>query len=333
MSTPRAVLAFDKFRGTATADQLVSCAASAASEVGWQWSKRAMADGGEGSLDVLGGANRKLVVANPLGEATVAHWRLDHGTAYIEAAQASGLGLVGGKDLNDALAADTFGTGQLIGNAVDLGVDTIVVLLGGSATTDGGHGALRALPSKAALKGVDLLVAADVETLFVDAAAVFGPQKGATPAQVKLLTRRLERLQQEYESTYGVDVATLVGAGAAGGLAGGLVAVGGRLVSGFDVLAESVDFGSTCAGADLVITGEGYLDEESFGGKVVGGVARWAAAEGVPTLAIVGDRDHSITVPDGVTVVCLTEQFGRDRSMNETSDLVAQVVSEALSAF
>ncbi len=326
----RALFAFDKFRGTATAQELVDGAAAAASSVGWLTTKAPLADGGEGSLAVLGGANKVATVSGPLGDPVDAGWRLDGAVAYIEMAQASGLMLAGGKEGNDPLRADTFGTGELIDRAMALGATTIHVLMGGSATTDGGGGALRALPSKAALKRVDLVVAADVSTQFADAAKVFGPQKGASPAQVKLLTRRLEQLAMAYQRDYDFDVSTIPGAGAAGGLAGGLLAVGGRMQSGFDVLAESLDFDLLCEDADLVVTGEGYLDAESFTGKVVGGVARWARNEGRETVAIVGDRDPSVEVPDGVEVISLTEQFGHDAAMTRTVELVGEVVTELL---
>lgn len=329
---PRVVLAFDKFRGSATASELVEAALPAVAGAGWSASIRPMADGGEGSLDVLGGANRTTRVRDPLGNHVEAAWRMSGCTAYIEMARASGLDLVGGPEQNDALAADTFGVGQLIGSALDHGATKVVVFLGGSATTDGGAGALRALPSKAVLKQAELVIACDVETKFCDAAEVFGAQKGASPAQVKMLRRRLESLQQTYSEEYGVDVSTTPGAGAAGGLAGGLMALGGTIASGFDVLADAVEFGAECAGADLVITGEGFLDDQSFGGKVVGGVVRWAAAEAVPTVSIVGGLDDGVVVPQGLQVVSLSERFGVKRSYEETASLVAEVVAELLVA-
>jgi glycerate kinase len=257
-----------------------------------------------------------------------APWRLDGRTAFIEMAAASGLALVGGPEENDPITADTFGTGELIGHAIELGARTVYVLLGGSATTDGGFGALRAMPPSVRLKEIDLVVACDVQTLFTDAAVVFGPQKGASVAQVKLLTRRLERLAQVYLEQYGVDVTTLPGAGAAGGLAGGLVAVGARIESGFDVLAETAGLDELLVGADLVITGEGFFDAESFNGKVVGGVAAWAEAEGVPVLAIVGGSSGEVELPDGFTLVELADRFGETASWDRTVELTAQVAVE-----
>jgi glycerate kinase len=192
------VFAFDKFRGSATNQQLRSAAKAAAEKAGWQVIAVPLADGGEGSLDVLGGANKVTTVPGPLGEPVEAGWRLAGQDAYIEMAAASGLLLIGGSENNDPMLADTAGTGKLIATAVELGARSISVMLGGSATTDGGLGAIGAMPTAARMKEIDLVIGCDVETRFADAAVVFGPQKGASPAQVKLLTRRLEQLQQQY---------------------------------------------------------------------------------------------------------------------------------------
>ena len=144
-------------------------------------------------------AGPTAATSSPVRSATPieAEWRLHRGTAIIEMARASGLVLAGGADGNDPMAATTTGVGELIDRALDGGATRIIVGLGGSATTDGGLGALRAIHAPVRLRGVELLVACDVTTLFVDAAQVFGPQKGATSAQVALLTRRLERLRSD----------------------------------------------------------------------------------------------------------------------------------------
>lgn len=323
-SNKRVVLAFDKFRGTASAQELVDACSAALNERGVETVGIPLADGGEGSLSIVGGPNKTTTVTGPLGDPVEARWRLEGRTAFIEMAAASGRALVG--DDNDPLAADTLGTGELIATAVELGARTIFVMVGGSATTDGGYGAIRALPPAPRFKEIDLVVACDVDTLFVDAAEVFGPQKGATPAQVKLLTGRLERLVQVYQERFGVDVSTIRGAGAAGGLAGGLAAVGARLESGFEILAEHTELDLALRGADLAVTGEGLLDEMSFKGKVVGGVARWASAVNVPTLAVVGDMTEGVVIPDDVTVVSLVERFGAEAAFERTVELVVQVV-------
>lgn len=334
---PKVVVAFDKFRGSATAADMVNGVTAALTCAGHVVVGVPLADGGEGSLAVLGGPNKFVTVADPLGRPIEAGYRLDGRDAFIEMSAASGLALVGGASGNDPVAADTVGTGQMIAHAIELGARRIHVLLGGSATTDGGWGALSAMPPAARLKEIELTIACDVRTLFTDAAVVFGPQKGASPAQVELLTRRLERLVQVYRETYGRDVAAIPGGGAAGGLAGGLLAVGGRIESGFDVLAELVGLDDLLRDADLVITGEGLLDNESFNGKVVGGVASWAAEFGVPVLAIVGAIDADGCAPEratggsgasrcqGVDVVSLTDRFGLDASLDRPVELAAQV--------
>jgi glycerate kinase len=324
----RVVAAPDTLRGTLSARQFAQAVGRVAWEHGWDCDEVPMSDGGEGFLDALGGANRTATVTGPLGDLVEAGWRLDGRRAVIEMAQASGLLLVGGAEGNDPVAASTFGTGELIGAAMDAGARRILVGVGGSATTDGGLGALRALHPPARLKGLDLVVACDVRTTFVDAAVVFAPQKGATAAQVALLGRRLERLAQVYEEEHGVDVAELEGAGAAGGLAGGLAAVGADLLEGFEVVAEEADLWDRIDGADLVVTGEGFLDAQSFEGKVVGGVADMAAEAGVPVVAIVGD------VFDGaeqrLEAVSLVQRFGDERARTDTSRCVEEIVAELL---
>lgn len=255
-------------------------------------------------------------------------WRFQGTTAVIEMARASGLSLVGGSDANDALAASTRGTGELISAAVAAGARRIIVGLGGSATTDGGLGAVEAIFPVARLSGVDLIVAVDVMTAFTEAAREFAPQKGATPSQVDLLTRRLERLAQLYQERYSVDVSDLAGAGAAGGLAGGLVAIGGRIVSGFELVADELDLLGAIERADLVVTGEGLLDPASFDGKVVGGVVQMAEEVGVPVLVVAGEVADG--VGDRVDVVDLVDKFGRDRAMSDPEGCVRQAVTDRL---
>ncbi|WP_420639018.1 glycerate kinase [Candidatus Poriferisocius sp.] len=323
------VAAPDKFRGTATAAEVTAAIAQAARPVGATVDAAPMADGGEGTLEVLGGANRITTVTGPLGDPVAAPWRLDRRTAVIEMARASGLALVGGAESNDPLGATTYGTGELIEAALERGARRILVGVGGSATTDGGLGALRALYPTQRLKGVDLSVACDVTTRFVDAAEVFGPQKGAGPAQVELLRRRLQRLAQVYAETYGMEVSPLEGSGAAGGLAGGLACVGAELRGGFELLAEEVDLYGRIEQADLVITGEGALDATSVEGKVVGGVWEMASVAGVPVLTVVGRADPAVSSTGG-PLVSLSERFGTDRAMADTTGLITQVVSDVL---
>ncbi len=311
----RVVAAVDKYKGSVTAAQVAAAIGHACWELGHDCVEVPVADGGDGTLDALGGPNRTSTVTGPLGDPVQAEWRMHRTTAIIEMARASGLALVGGRERNDALAASTVGTGELIDQALDAGAKKIIVCLGGSATTDGGLGAVRAIHAPHRLRGVNLLVACDVTTRFVDAAPVFGPQKGASPAQVRMLSGRLDRLVQVYRDEFGVDVSDIVGAGAAGGLAGALAALGGKLVPGFDLVADEIDLYDTLATADLVITGEGHMDAQSFEGKVVGGVQELCATLGTPVGAVVGDADDDVSTR--VPFVSLVQRYGLERAMAE----------------
>jgi glycerate kinase len=316
-STRRVVAAPDKFKGTMSAADVAASIGHACWELGLDCVEVPMADGGDGLLDVLGGANRTSAVTGPLGDVVEAEWRLAKGTAVIEMARASGLTLAGGASGNDPMNATTTGTGELIDHALDAGARRIIVGLGGSATTDGGFGAIRAITAIARLKQVELLVACDVTTVFADAGRVFGPQKGATPAQVEMLTRRLDRLTQLFTEDFGVDVSSVPGGGAAGGLGGALAALGGRLIPGFELVADELDLYDHLDDADLVITGEGALDDTSFDGKVVGGIATISRDAGVPVLAVVGRNDYRRTLPAGLHVTSLVELVGDERSESE----------------
>jgi glycerate 2-kinase len=325
------VAAPDKLRGTATAPEVAAAIARAAAAAGWHCDEAPMADGGEGTLDALGGANRTTTVTGPLGARVEAAWRLDGRTAVIEMARASGLDLVGGADGNDPVAASTAGTGELIVDAIDKGALRVIVGLGGSATTDGGLAALRALHPLGRLKGVELIVACDSRVGFLQAATSFAPQKGATAAQVELLRRRLERLAQVYREEHGVDVLALEGAGAAGGLAGGLAAAGARLVSGFDLVADEIRLDERVEEADLVITAEGFLDAMSFEGKVVGGVAALAAALDVPAVAIAGQVFDD--AGERIEAVSLVDRFGDERARSDTLECIEVVAHDVLGRY
>ena len=329
----RVVAAPDKFKGTLTAAEVAAAIGHACWELGVDCTEVPMADGGDGLLDALGGPNRTSTVTGPLGDPVSASWRLSKGTAVIEMAKASGLTLVGGAEGNDPLNATTTGTGELIDHALDAGARRIIIGLGGSATTDGGFGAIRAITAIARLKQVELLVACDVTTLFIDAAEVFGPQKGASPAQVALLTRRLERLAQMFADDFDADVTSIVGGGAAGGLGGALAALGGTLLPGFELVADELDLYDHLEDADLVITGEGCLDDTSSAGKVVGGIASIAAEYGIPVLAIVGtDERTDRSLPAGVDVVSLVAAYGTDAAFAEPKRLVEHAAADWLAA-
>lgn len=321
------LVAPDKFKGTADAPTVAEAMAVACRSAGEVVVVQPMADGGEGTLAALGGANRTSTVTGPLGDPVEAAWRLDGRDAVIEMAHASGLALVGGADGNDPIAATTAGTGELIDLAIKRGARSIIIGVGGSATTDGGLGAIEAMHPIQRLRGVDLTVACDVRTSFVDAAEVYGPQKGASAAQVELLRRRLERLAQMYEAERNVDVRSLARAGAAGGLAGGLASVGAQLVDGFEVVADAVDLYGQILQADLVLTGEGQVDTTSFEGKVVGGVVELAHDAAVPLVVIAGD----CTVDDPpVEVHSLVQHVGSERALTDTTAAITELTAHVL---
>jgi glycerate kinase len=322
----RVLAAADKFRGTASAAEVAAAIGHACWELGHDCDEVPVADGGEGTLDALGGANRTSTVTGPLGDPVDAGWRLRRDTAIIEMARSSGLSLVGGPAGNDALAASTAGTGELIDQALDSGAKKIIVCLGGSATTDGGLAAVRAIHAPQRLRGVTLLVACDVRTRFTDAATVFGPQKGATAAQVRLLTGRLERIAQIYAQDFGVDVTAIEGAGAAGGLAGALAALGGKLVPGFDLVADELDLHDRALAADVIVTGEGRLDAQSFEGKVVGRMQELAASIDKPIGAVVGSAAREVR--NRIRHVSLTAEFGRERAVKEPLWCIERAAAE-----
>ncbi|HMD47115.1 MAG TPA: glycerate kinase [Acidimicrobiales bacterium] len=335
---PHLVAAPDKFRGTATAGEVAAGAARAAAHHGWTADEAPVSDGGEGLLEAVGGEPRRTKVEGPLGATVDAEWRLIERApdgvgpvAVVEMAMVAGLALAGGPEGNDPLRASTVGVGELIRGAVEAGARRVLVGLGGSATTDGGWGAVEVVGGAENLRGAELVVACDVTTRFEDAARVFGPQKGASPDQVVELTDRLVELAARYRRDYGVDVTGLAGSGAAGGLAGGLAALGGRLVPGFELVAAVIGLEQRLDGADLVVTGEGRLDATSMHGKVVGGVV--AMVDGrCPVLCVVGE-DTGEGRPDlgpSVEVVSLVAQHGVEAAHRRTAELVEAVVGERL---
>lgn len=320
------VIAPDSFKESLSAPQVAAAIAQ-----GWtaiypeaECLLRPMADGGEGTVDALlaatGGERRECSVQGPLGTPVAAHWGLlADGTAVIEMAAASGLHWVSPAQRN-VLRACSYGTGELIVQALDAGARRIILGLGGSATNDGGSGLLRALgvrflddqgqllaPGGAALaqlaqidvsgldarlQQVQVQVAADVDNPLCGprgASAVFGPQKGASAAEVEQLDAALARYAQIMARTLGEDHAQVPGVGAAGGLgfaARAVLKAGFR--PGIEVVAELSGLAEAVQGADLVITGEGRLDAQTLHGKTPLGVARIAAAAGVPVIALAG---------------------------------------------
>jgi glycerate kinase len=342
---PLVLAAPDAFKGTAPASALAAAMAEAAESADWVCDQCPLSDGGEGFAEVLSaGSGREdfadtetttgpgrwidTTVTGPLGLPVVARWYQRGTEAVIESAAASGLPLAGGPAGNDPVGATTRGTGELIAAALAAGARRVLVGVGGSATTDGGLGAVEAIDEAGGFGGAEVIVACDVQTLFVEAAEVFGPQKGATPDQVVVLRTRLEELAETYRRR-GVDVTSLVGSGAAGGLGGGLALLGARLVPGFEVVADALDLKQRLGRADLVVTGEGRLDASSWAGKVVGGVRGLARRSGTPLLVVAGTVGAGGAVR-GLEVVDLSGRYGEKRSLSDPAGCVADAVREAL---
>ncbi len=285
------LVAPDSFKGTFTAVQVAEAIGSGLRDGGRPVDLCPAADGGEGTLDALVASMDASVHAveagDPLGRTIEAHFAVSGSTAIVETAAASGLGLVAAAE-RDAIEASTFGTGELLVAAAAAGAETILLGVGGSATTDGGAGAIRAIERGGGLEGVRLVVLCDVRTTFADAARVFGPQKGADPEQVRRLTARLNAQARRLPRDPRGEPMT----GAAGGLSGGLwAAFGAELVSGAAFVLDAVGFDVRMRAARAVITGEGKLDEQSLVGKVVSEVATRSRQAGVPCLAVVGTRE------------------------------------------
>lgn len=331
-----AVVCPDKFRGTLAAVEVAAAMARGLRVAGFDEVREVpLADGGEGTLDVLlvarGGSKRYARVTGPLGDPVDAAWGLlPDGTAVIEMAQASGLALVEGR--NDPLRATSKGTGELIATAFRSGARSVLVTVGGSASTDGGLGAIEALGWTIA--GRRVTVACDVRTLFLDAASVYGPQKGASPAEIALLSRRLQALVQQYSLRTRVDVSNIVGSGAGGGIAGGMAALGAQVLPGFEVVAEAVGLGVAMEGADLMVTGEGRFDATSYEGKVVGEALSWAAEEGIPRSTVIAGqvaRDEvALAVDDRVLTLALVDRAWQvDEAKSRAAVLIEEAAIEA----
>jgi glycerate kinase len=285
--THSALVAPDSFKGTFSASEAAAAIASGLRSAGREAVEFPVADGGEGTMDVLvgalGGEIRTVTASDPLGRPVEAAFALlPDGAAVVEAAQASGLGLVEERE-RDAWAATTSGTGELIAAAAEAGAEWVIVTVGGSATTDGGAGALEALEEAGVRVEIDVL--ADVRTPFERAASVFGPQKGADQATVERLERRLHSLADGYRR----DPRGKPMTGAAGGLSGGLWAQhGARLVPGAAYVLDAIGFDERMRAATFVVTGEGSLDEQTLQGKIVGEVATRCRQGGVACHAVVG---------------------------------------------
>ena len=363
------LIAPDKFKGTLTAVEVARAMRSGVLRAQPNASVELcpVADGGDGTAETLcqalGGTFSSVVVSGPLGAPVDAPlYLLDDERVVIEMAQASGLALLGGE--KDPLRASSFGTGELLGAALEQISDDgeVLVAIGGSASTDGGIGAASARgwrfldaggrdlePGGGALVNLtaieppgDVVRAQITGVCDVDnpllgpsgAARVFGPQKGASPDEIELLERGLCVLAERITQDLGVEVTSISGGGAAGGMGAGLVAFfGGALEPGFEAIAAAVDLRAALGRADLVVTGEGSLDEQSLAGKAPIGVARMAAEAGVPCLAIAGrialgpSRLAEVGVSDAIDLV---SEFGERRSLAEPAAVVADAAAALL---
>jgi glycerate kinase len=312
----RVVIAPDSFKGSITARD-----AAAAIATGWRSVRPGddilelpQADGGEGTLDAIETATPDAVrrsagtVTGPDGRPVPGEWlELPDGTAVVELAQMSGITLMASPD---PLGATTRGLGEVIAAALDHGARVLVIALGGSASTDGGAGALAALAGRPApAGGVTLLTDVTAPLLGpAGAAAVFGPQKGATPADVAELEERL----RTFAAGFTADPAT-PGAGAAGGTAFGFLAAwGARIEPGAAAVDDLTGLTEAVRDADILITGEGRLDQTSLTGKVVGHAIGLATSAGIRPIVIAGQIVADVTLPDGraLTSISLADLAG-----------------------
>jgi glycerate kinase len=339
----RIMLAPDSFKGSLSAEAAAHAMAEGTADAGDSHDLEIcpISDGGEGFVAALAtaaaGEVRRVEVLGPLGDPVSAAWALlPDRTAVIETAAAAGLTLVPEGE-RDPLLTSTFGLGQVMVEALDHGCKRIIVGLGGSATNDGGAGLAQALgyrfhdhenrPITTPLSGgglhqigridaagrhprladTEVVAACDVDNPLTGprgASVVYGPQKGASKADVEVLDAGLAQLAERLRRELSRDVAGVPGAGAAGGLGAGLLAFAdAKLRPGIDLVLDAVDFERRVAGCDLCLTGEGRLDGQSLSGKAILGVCRIAQKHGVPTRALVGsvDDDADILLQHGLT--------------------------------
>lgn len=333
-----------------------------------------LSDGGEGLVDSLvvasGGKLVEYEVQGPLGSPVTAQIGLlgDGETAVIEMAEASGLTLIKEEERNP-LYTSTFGTGELMRHALDLGCTKLIIGIGGSATNDGGMGMAQALGFRfldakgellgsgggelarlasidtrqvdPRIKGVQIEVACDVDNPLTGpqgAAHIYGPQKGATPVMVEFLDAALANYDRVLQKDLAQNVGLTPGAGAAGGLGAGLMAlVGGKLVSGIELVLRVLGFAEKTKGAQLVLTGEGKFDAQSAYGKVPVGVARQSQKLGVPVVVVAGTvlPDAEVLHKEGITAYFSIQNkpMSLQEAMENGAQLVENQVAEVMRLF
>ena len=312
----RALLCPASLKGVLSATEAAAALASGVRAAGAEAVELPTADGGEGTADAmyatLGGTWQEAVVADPLGRRVPARWLLLHdGRAVVEAAAAVGLPLLAAGERNPLIASSR-GLGDLVLAAVRAGADALVVGLGGSATVDGGAGMREVLRELS----VETTVLCDVRTTLGDAARLFGPQKGASPADVAILEQRLA------EMTELRPYADLPGSGAAGGLGAAFAALGADLVPGAEAVLDLIGFDERLSGCDLVVTGEGQVDRTTAEGKAPGVVAARAAAAGVRCVVFGG---RVVRALEGAETVSLSGD--RARAREDLADLGRRLVA------
>lgn len=286
----KVLVAPDSFKGTFAAPDVAAALARGLERAGLCADRCPAADGGEGTaealLRALGGRSAAAPAHDPLGRPIRGRFALlaDGATAVVETATASGLALLAPAE-HDPWRASTYGTGELIAAAAAAGARRVLVAVGGSATVDGGRGALDAIADHGGLDGTELVVLCDVETPWERCAAVYGPQKGADAVMVERLAGRLDALADELPR----DPRSMPRTGAAGGLSGALWAAhGATLAPGAAWVLDALDFDGRLAAAGAVICGEGRIDEQSLEGKIVGEIAQRARVRGVPVHVVAG---------------------------------------------
>ena len=333
-----------------------------------------MADGGEGTIQAIvnaaGGEIVSVDVTDPIGRRITAGWaRLSDGiTAVIEMASASGLQLVPEK-MRDPLITSTYGTGELILDALNKGCRKFIIGIGGSATNDGGAGMAQALGinlidkrgASLALGGAALIELEDIDTAGMDlrlaecdiilasdvtnplcgpdgASLTYGPQKGATSEMTGELDRALEHYAAVIRRELGIDVENKPGAGAAGGLGAGMMAfINARMVPGIDIVIEATGLAGKMGGASLVYTGEGRIDAQTSYGKTAVGVARKASQFGLTVIAIAGEigSGYSAVYQEGVDAVfsIAPGPIGYERCLRKAEELISDVAERATRLF